>query len=302
MIAILSDLYADHPNYVTLLASLTAACVFTGRLVASQAPKAPPKRPSRKAATAIEYLHKKKQQQPAGFAAFQSYFLLTMGVVQLADWLQGTHFHALYGAHGLTDQQTSQLFLIGFLSSAICGTYIGAMVDSIGRRRGCVVYCVLEVIINALEHSTDFHVLLVGRVLGGISTSLLGCSFESWMVRAQGARLPDELLDQTFQWTSFLNGLLAVLGPHLTLSGRQLPPRPHRSLPSGYRPHRRRPRPRAPVGGELRRGGGGEDGRQGQGGRRRRRQRERARRDEPRAPPDGRRQPPLDAWARAGRL
>jgi hypothetical protein len=32
-----------------------------------------------------------------------------------------------------------------------------------------------------MEHSTDFTILLVGRVLGGISTNLLFSAFESWM-------------------------------------------------------------------------------------------------------------------------
>lgn len=40
----------------------------------------------------------------------------------------------------------------------------------------------MKVLINALEHIPDMRVLLLGRVLGGISTSLLFSAFESWMV------------------------------------------------------------------------------------------------------------------------
>ncbi len=46
-----------------------------------------------------------------------------------------------------------------------------------------------KVVINALEHIPDMRLLLLGRVLGGISTSLLFSAFESWMVsehRKQG--------------------------------------------------------------------------------------------------------------------
>lgn len=57
-----------------------------------------------------------------------------------------------------------------------------------------------KVLINALEHIPDMRVLLLGRVLGGISTSLLFSAFESWMVsehRKQGekqtkTKIPDE--------------------------------------------------------------------------------------------------------------
>lgn len=46
-----------------------------------------------------------------------------------------------------------------------------------------------QVAINSLEHIPSMTLLLLGRVLGGISTSLLFSAFESWMVsehRKQG--------------------------------------------------------------------------------------------------------------------
>lgn len=49
----------------------------------------------------------------------------------------------------------------------------------------------VQVVINTLEHIPDMRLLLFGRVLGGISTSLLFSAFESWMVsqhRKQGKR------------------------------------------------------------------------------------------------------------------
>ena len=156
----LQDMYADNPNVVTALCTLATLCIATGLLTPSEA--------------AVKKSKVSIAAVPPRFAAFQFNYLLTYGIILLADWLQGTHFHSLYAEHGLTDGQTSSLFLTGFLSSAIFGTYIGVMVDSIGRRKGCVIYCVLEVIINALEHSPSFEVLWIGRILGGISTSLLG--------------------------------------------------------------------------------------------------------------------------------
>lgn len=42
-----------------------------------------------------------------------------------------------------------------------------------------------------MEHIPDMRLLLLGRVLGGISTSLLFSAFESWMVsehRKQGEK------------------------------------------------------------------------------------------------------------------
>ena len=48
------------------------------------------------------------------------------------------------------------------------------------NRFGCIVFCLLEVGINLLEHVNDFHLLALGRVMGGISTNILFTAFETW--------------------------------------------------------------------------------------------------------------------------
>ena len=100
-------------------------------------------------------------------------------VIMLADWMQGTHMYTLYLSYNVN---ISALFLTGFLSGAIFAPFLGSAVDKFGRKRSCVAYCILEIIINTMEHSQNFIVLLIGRVLGGISTNLLFSAFESWMV------------------------------------------------------------------------------------------------------------------------
>ncbi|CAN0066184.1 unnamed protein product, partial [Hapterophycus canaliculatus] len=55
--------------------------------------------------------------------------------------------------------------------------------------------CLVQVAINAMEHVPDMRLLLLGRVLGGISTSLLFTAFESWMVsehRKQGGKIYED--------------------------------------------------------------------------------------------------------------
>ncbi|KAJ3269915.1 Molybdate-anion transporter [Terramyces sp. JEL0728] len=54
--------------------------------------------------------------------------------------------------------------------------------------------------------------MIVGRVFGGISTSLLHSVFESWMIAAHHERKFEErLLDDTFSWGTFLNGFSAII-------------------------------------------------------------------------------------------
>ena len=83
--------------------------------------------------------------------------------------------------------------------------------DKFGRRKFAILYCLIYFGHCATKHWSFFKVLMIGRILGGISTSLLGCSFESWMVTQHKASgYSDELLEQTFAQASFINGLLAV--------------------------------------------------------------------------------------------
>jgi MFS transporter, MFS domain-containing protein family, molybdate-anion transporter len=51
----------------------------------------------------------------------------------------------------------------------------------------------------------------LGRILGGISTSLLFSVFESWMVTSHNASFDTAMLEDTFAWSTFLNGLSAII-------------------------------------------------------------------------------------------
>eukprot|EP00542_Grammatophora_oceanica_P018711 CAMPEP_0194041134 /NCGR_PEP_ID=MMETSP0009_2-20130614/13028_1 /TAXON_ID=210454 /ORGANISM="Grammatophora oceanica, Strain CCMP 410" /LENGTH=350 /DNA_ID=CAMNT_0038684501 /DNA_START=242 /DNA_END=1294 /DNA_ORIENTATION=+ len=63
-----------------------------------------------------------------------------------------------------------------------------------------------------MEHSTNFGILLAGRVLGGISTNLLFSAFESWMTTEHRKRkFPEEWLTRTYSAMSIGNGAMAVL-------------------------------------------------------------------------------------------
>ncbi len=51
-----------------------------------------------------------------------------------------------------------------------------------GRRTASLIYVITYSLSCVTKHSPDFRVLMLGRVLGGIATSLLFSAFESWLV------------------------------------------------------------------------------------------------------------------------
>jgi len=144
----------------------------------------------------------------AGYKRFRMQYFAIYVVLMLSDWVQGTNMYTLYQSYGV---DIGTLFLTGFGASAVFSLFIGPLIDKYGRKRACLLYCAGEVVINILEHSTNFQILLLGRVIGGLTTALLFTSFESWMVTAHRAKgFEESWLQETFSMCSIGNGVVAI--------------------------------------------------------------------------------------------
>lgn len=145
------------------------------------------------------------------FKAFQRAYLAVYLIMMGADWLQGPYVYALYEHYGFAPEQIGQLFVVGFGTSMLSGSFIGSVADKYGRKMMCLVYALLYSGCCWTKHSPDFDVLLFGRVLGGISTSILFSAFESWLVSEHHSRgYSDEWLSATFSTATSLNGFVAI--------------------------------------------------------------------------------------------
>lgn len=93
------------------------------------------------------------------------------------------------------------------------GTIVGSLADKQGRKRACVTYCITYILSCITKHSPQYKVLMLGRILGGIATSLLFSAFESWLVAEHNKRgFEQQWLSVTFSKAIFLgNGLVAIL-------------------------------------------------------------------------------------------
>jgi len=139
-------------------------------------------------------------------------YLLVYGLGALGDWLQGPYVYRLYSLHNLKDEEINQLFVIGFASSCVFGPFSGALWDNYGRKLGILTYGLLYSACCVLTaHGSSFPVLIIGRVLGGLSTAILFSAFESWLVGAsQAVNLGPRGLDAVFTQQTVLNSMLAV--------------------------------------------------------------------------------------------
>lgn len=147
----------------------------------------------------------------AKFSTFQRNYLVIYVLAMFADWLQGPYVYELYVSYGFSRSEIAELFVCGFASSMIVGTFIGGLADKLGRKVMCIMYSVCYIIACCTKLVPEYWTLMLGRFLSGVSTSLLFSVFESWMVcehHKQG--FDGSLIGDTFAFATFGNGLAAV--------------------------------------------------------------------------------------------
>ncbi|KAH9060601.1 hypothetical protein EDB87DRAFT_1727308 [Lactarius vividus] len=139
-------------------------------------------------------------------------YLLVYAIVMGADWLQGPYVYSLYREqYAFPERQVAVLFVTGFISAAIFAPLVGVWADTYGRRRICLLFCVLYATTCGLLLFPFFPLLLLARVFGGISTSILFSAFESWLVSSSSnAALHSEDLSVIMGRATLVNGFVAT--------------------------------------------------------------------------------------------
>ncbi|TQW07196.1 major facilitator superfamily domain containing protein 5 [Cordyceps javanica] len=114
---------------------------------------------------------------------FQLTFFIPYTIAVAADWLQGPHIYALYKYEkALPEKIVAALYATGFAAGGISASFAGSLADRFGRKRACLLYCGLYLLTCVSMLSEDLTVLFAGRVVGGVSTTLLFSVFEAWMI------------------------------------------------------------------------------------------------------------------------
>jgi MFS transporter, MFS domain-containing protein family, molybdate-anion transporter len=143
---------------------------------------------------------------------FQKNYLIVYTLAYFADWLKGPYVYALYESHGMTEHEIAMLFVVGFGVSGLCGPVVGGLADKYGRKKLSVAYFVIYILSALCKPFPNFNILLLGRLLSGIGTSLLTTTFESWMVSEHNRRqYTRELLDDTFSKSTLCNSFSAIV-------------------------------------------------------------------------------------------
>ena len=108
----------------------------------------------------------------AAFQQFQRSYVFVYCWMVAGDWLQGPYVYALYEHYGYGIADIGILFIAGFGSSMLFGTFVGSACDKAGRKNGCLGYALIYSASCVTKHSPNYWVLMFGRLLGGIVSSI----------------------------------------------------------------------------------------------------------------------------------
>jgi MFS family permease len=125
--------------------------------------------------------------------------------------MQGPYVYKLYAEYGFQKGDIAMLFIMGFGSSLVFGTIVGGVADRYGRKANCLIFVLLYSISCITKHFNNYTILMLGRLLGGISTSILMSAFETWMIHEhRTSGYSEDWMTNTFSHMTFGSGLVAI--------------------------------------------------------------------------------------------
>jgi len=161
----------------------------------------------------------KAEAKPDSIVSLQRRFLVVFWLLRCADWLQGPYFYEVYASKMFNGVQASmslvsRLFLTGFASTALFGPLVGRATDNYGRKKGTMAFSIIYALGAISTKSPILKVLLLGRVLSGIGTSLLFSAPESWLVgeaQKSGDDPDGKYLGETFGLAYAGDSIVAIM-------------------------------------------------------------------------------------------
>ncbi|KAL8279899.1 hypothetical protein RQP46_007749 [Phenoliferia psychrophenolica] len=140
-------------------------------------------------------------------------FLTVYALIMCSDWLQGPYVFSLYhDEYGISLHTIGLLFVCGFLSAGVSAPWIGKWADTFGRKRACLVFTVAYSLSCITKMIPSLPSLTFGRILGGLSTSILFSSPEAWLVSsARELNMDQTALAELLGRCTLVNGIVASL-------------------------------------------------------------------------------------------
>jgi MFS transporter, MFS domain-containing protein family, molybdate-anion transporter len=127
--------------------------------------------------------------------------------------MQSPFVYSVYTSKGFSDSGIAALFATSFLFSGLSALFVGPLADRYGRKRACLLFCVLFSLSSLTVILDSIWTLALGRALAGVSATLLSTVFEMWLLtehQRHGFGHAEEALQSIHGAMSTTNGFVAI--------------------------------------------------------------------------------------------
>lgn len=146
------------------------------------------------------------------FKVFQSGFLTGYSLVILCELIAAASFYHTFISLKLSLEQITKLYIITIVSSTATGI-VGDIIDIGARKDKCVLSALLySASMFSIFFGGHYEMLLIGRIVYGVASSLHHSSFESYAIQQHASLgFPDDWLAQTFSYLTHCMAIMAAL-------------------------------------------------------------------------------------------
>jgi MFS transporter, MFS domain-containing protein family, molybdate-anion transporter len=141
--------------------------------------------------------------------SLQTTYLVPVLCICACNWLQGPYFYDIYKSKYSAEDQdrgVRTVYAVGYCSSMVSSFFAGVLTDRFGRMRGCLVCCLLYFLSCLSVHCDQIEFIYIGRMLGGVASTLFHTAFEAWL---NSAAAPEEV-KLAVERQTFLGGVVAI--------------------------------------------------------------------------------------------
>lgn len=157
------------------------------------------------------FKHGKQNTNPQ-FVSFQKSYLYFASLVTFADWLNAPYLYKLYSSYGFLEEQVVIIYVCGLISALCFDVVTGYIVTVHKEELVFKASTVLYAISCLMKVSSDYSVLILGRILCGAATSLMFTSQETWYTKYHVLYydFPPEWIAQTQSKVSKASSFVAI--------------------------------------------------------------------------------------------
>nr|XP_043607218.1 molybdate-anion transporter [Erigeron canadensis] len=122
------------------------------------------------------------QSFSSSFLRFQRHFIFIFSLSSVMEGMWSVFGEYEMAYFGLSKDQMVSSLVVGSASALFAGTCLGMLSDLIGRKKVCLMFCMLHLVISVCKRLFSHPSIWLASICLSIASSIYSFGFETWMV------------------------------------------------------------------------------------------------------------------------